>query len=390
MSEPASLPREPGVAGLLAEERAQLRFERPARAGTRTSRSPSSMSARVVGPARRDLQRVRRAARRSADCIVRGVVGLRGTRSRRGASRSSGARARAGCVAPSARVLARPRDVEPAVRARPASSVRCSSSIAQPSVTALSPSRRSSTEQVGATCARSARCGPPRGRARASRRRRRSAGSRARRAAGHLDRRRRTRAASSSARCSMSSSTFSCAREVDAEVARASPRARAASGPPGTPVVPARRRGRAAATSQRCVSSRPDPDAAAEEAVAASSHEPLGRVEEAAGTASASSSSRIAETAAVELDSRSGAEPARVSRCTISCLRRGRAGSGAPRSSSFRARRGRSRRSRSGSFAMRGREHRGSGSSSPSTVASSSVSSLGDLLPVLASTRLPR
>ena len=187
------------------------------------------------------------------------------------------------------RVLARRAGSRAAGCSHAGSSTRCWSSIAQPSVTALSPSRRSSIERSARGVARSARCGRPRGRARASRRGRRSAGSRASR--GRAPRSaRRTRAATCCGRCSTSRWMFACARRSmprSASVASSAGSIRS----PGNGGVPLRR----AEEPRRCpsgrASARPTPTRSRKQPVGRLLVQPLGRVEERRGTASASSSS---------------------------------------------------------------------------------------------------
>ena len=152
--------------------------------------------------------------------------------------------------------------------------------------------------QIRPTCARSAPCGRPRGRARASRRGRRSAGSRASPCRAPRSAR-RTRAGSCSAAARRRDGR-SPARAGRCRGRRASPRARAACGRPGS-AGPSRARGRRAATSQRSRLVEPDADPRRGRAGRPISSHSVSVESSSARHCSASSSSSIAE-AVVELE----------------------------------------------------------------------------------------
>ena len=238
--------REPVAAEPLAQVVAELRLERP-RAQVRGDveaavdvRRGSRVGLGV------DLQRVAE----DLDVAARASPSGRrrcGTRARRGASRSSGGRSRGASSRPR-RELVGPREVEP-----PRQPGRLVGQVLEQHRPALGDGVVAEPalldRQVARGDARSARRGRPRGRARASRRRRRSAGSRASTRSGTSIGAQNARGVFCS-RCSTSSSTFSLRLAGRCRGRRASPRARAASGRPGT-AVPLTARGRGAATSQR-------------------------------------------------------------------------------------------------------------------------------------------
>ena len=137
---PASRRANQSLPNSRAQEVAQLRLERP-RAEVAGDVERAVDVVEVALGVRRELQRVGRGARRSAARIVVGVRPPGRTRSRRGASRCSGAGSRGAETAPSFAIFADAAGRRGGGSARRARRRGARSSAAQPSVTAMSPSR---------------------------------------------------------------------------------------------------------------------------------------------------------------------------------------------------------------------------------------------------------